>query len=292
MNKKVNSIIFTIISFFLVQNLCFAATNPNLCPSRPYPVSNSFTRGLQTILGLNFFAKNTAQAIIKAQLKNMAEGDFQVKVYPYSAFDLTAGKLKCFEVKADDFSMEEIYVSHIEARSLCTFSYFDLKKNPVELLAPVYLEFKGTITQDDLNKTISSPKNKEQFSKIKVSLYNADLNLVDFYEPRIDIKNNKVYFSTKMHFSGMPKYMTIPVNVGAELVPAGNKIKMQNLEIISGSLGRAPIERLMEIISPAIFNFRELEKTGAKINLINISVKDDKIDVRGTIWLPPVKNKF
>jgi hypothetical protein len=289
MNKKINISLITIIAFLFLQNAGFALTNPNFCPSSPYPISSVYTRGIQTVFGLNFFARHTAQRIIKSQLKNMAKGEFKVKVYPYSAFDLTSGKLKGFEIKADDFSMEEVYVSHIEARSLCEFSYFDIKKNPVELLAPVYLEFKGTITQDDLNKTISAPKNKDQFSKIKISLYNADLNLVDFYEPKIQIKNSKLYFSTKMHFAGMPKYLTIPVNVGAELIADSNKIRMGNLEILSGSLGRAPIERLMEIISPAIFNFRELEKTGAKINIINISVKDDKIDVRGTIFLPPVK---
>jgi len=270
----------------------YASQKPNTCPGKPYPISNVVTRNIQRFLGMNILFSRIAESQIKTQLNKIAKGDFDVDLKSYSAMDLLAGKMKSIEVKGKNVVLDDIHVSSIEAKNLCDLIYIDYRKNPPVPLAPLYVGFKGTITEDDLNKTINSQKYKNMLRGIKLSVYDNDVNIVDFENLKISLENEKIYVATDLRFKGLFKFMSTPVKFGTGLKVVDNKIKFTQTSVFSKSSG-SPLNYLtsfFEMVSPTIFDMRNFEKNGMKVTLKSLKINDKQIDFEGTIWMPSVNN--
>ena len=288
--KKVKYIVISAVVASVVSGMfVFSAPQqiPNMCPLKPYPVSNFFTRTMQGILGLNYSSSKIAEHEIKTQIAKTVSGDIDIKITPYSALDLIGGKFKSAEVKAKNVNLDGISISSFEAKSLCDFVYIDYKKNPVTPIAPALIGFKGTVTQDDFNKTLSSPQYSSNLTKIKARISNTEINLVDFINPKINIADGSINLTTQMHFAGLPSYLNIPVKIGTGLKVENNKIKLTNLKVLQEQGLNMPIvANLVQAMSPAIVDLNNIGIKGSKITLKDLTIHDDKIDVSGTIWVP------
>ncbi|MCK7485993.1 MAG: hypothetical protein MZU97_10920 [Bacillus subtilis] len=113
-----------------------------------------------------------AQAQVEKQIgKLLNSGNVDVKITPYSAMDLVAGKMRGFEIKGENISAEGFSVSSFEAKSMCDFIHLDYKKDPDQVpLAPLLLDFKATVSEKDLNNIVSSKEYQENLSQIKLKL--------------------------------------------------------------------------------------------------------------------------
>lgn len=264
----------------------FAKADPDqgFCPSTPYPVSNGFTQGLQTVTGMNFIAEQFAQSQIKNQLKKIAKGDFDVDIDTYSATDLISGKFKGFDIKGRNVVINGTHISSLEAKSLCDFIYLDYNHNPIVPIAPLYMEIKGTITENDINKTLTSQKFQEEFSKIRVDIGIGELNIAEFHNTKLHIVDDKIYINSDVHLGGMPKFMNIPVRISTGLRAAGNKIRLTDFEVVNGNLGL--MGNFLQMLSPTILNLDNFTQNGTNINIKTLNVKDNRIDVEGTVWMP------
>lgn len=276
------SLLFSLLSYSLpIQQI-------NTCPAKPYHISNPVTRGLQGILGLNWISAKLAESQVKTQLKKqLGQGTVNVYIKPYSAMDLVAGKFKSIDLKAKNAAMSGIFISSLEIKSLCDFIYLDYKKDPIVPMTPLYFGFKGTITQEDLDKSLSSKEYQNNLSKIKVRFGNTDLSLVDFLNTKINIEGNKIFVSADVHFIGTPKFMAIPVKMGAGLKVSDNKIKLTNIQMFSDNSGpnMGPVSDFIENMALGIFDFDSLNQNGTAITLKNINIHNGKIDVEGTVWI-------
>lgn len=278
-----------IFIFTLITMLCatlFAFSNPvqepNTCPAEPYPLSNCFTRGLQTITGMNFIADHVAESQIKQQLSKIAQGNYNVNLDTYSAMDLAAGKFKGFDIKGKNIVINDTHISSVEASSMCNFVWLDYKSNPIKPLAPLYVDVKGTITEDDINKTLTSQKFQEEIAKIKFNIGDAEINLVQFQNTKIHIVDDQIYINSDIHFGMMP--FTVPLRLATGLKAYKDKIKLTNFHVISGDIG--PIGSVMQMLSPTILNLDNFVKNGATVNIKSLNVSNNKIDIDTTVWLP------
>jgi hypothetical protein len=284
-----------LITLLLISGLLFSSnayTMPtqqvNTCPSEPYPISNFITRDLQGILLMNWGSSQIAESIVKNQIKKMiAEGDIKVHIKPYSAMDLAAGKLKSFSVKGKNIVMNGVSISSIEAASLCDLVYIDYKNNPVTPLAPLFFRFKTTITQKDLDRTLSSKEYSDNLSSLKLKVGNADLNLIDFMNPKIKIEKNKLIVSTDMHFIGTPKFMSVPLKAGTGIAVKDNKIKLVDLQMFSDNSIMGPIPDIVEAITLSILDPNRFVKGGTEVTIKNININSGKINIEGTVWVAP-----
>ena len=254
----------------------------NCCPSEPYPISNCVTRGLQTITGMNFVADNVAESQIKKQLQKIARGDFSVNIDTYSAMDLMEGKFKGFDIKGRNIVINDTHISSLEASSLCNFVYLDYKSNPIKPLAPLYVDVKGTITEDDINHTLTSQKFQEEVAKIKLSLGGTDVNLVEFKNTKIHIADNQIYINSDLQFGMMP--FSVPLRLATGLKAYKDKIKLVNFHVVAGDAG--PMSGFLQMLSPTILNLDNFVQDGAAINIKSLNISDNKIDVDSTVWLP------
>ena len=283
--RKLYYLVISAITIALISHMP-VYSNPqqevNSCPSEPYPISNCMTRGLQAVTGMNFIASEFAESQIKNQLLKIAKGDFSVNIDTYSAMDLIAGKFKGFNIKGKNVLINDTHISSLEAYSLCNFVYLDLNSKPIVPLAPLYVGVKGTITEDDINKTLTSEKFQEEVAKIKFNFINTEVNLVEFQNINIHIGDNKLFINSDIHFGMIP--MSIPLRLSTGLKASGDKIRLTNFQVLAGDIG--PMGSFIQMLSPAILNLDDFVKDGTNINIKTISIKNHKIDTEGTVWIP------
>lgn len=288
--KNIKYIALSAIAISLISGIfVFSAPvqTPNMCPAKPYPISSALTRTVQRIFGLNLLASKAAEHEIKSQIAKTVKGDVDVNLKTYSAFDLIAGKFKSAEIKAKNADIDGIYISSFEAKTLCDFVYINYKSNPVTPLAPVFVGFKGTITANDFNKTLASPKFEQNLTKIKTKINNADINLIDFVNPKVNISKGLISISTQIHLAGMPSYVNIPVKIRTGIKVENNKIKLINLKVLPTQGTNSPvISGLIESINPTIVDLNDLGVEGSRITIKNFLIENNKINVSGTVWMP------
>lgn len=260
----------------------------NCCPTKPYETSNFVTRGIQGVFGLNWLFHQVAESQVEKQIKKViTSGDVKVKIKPYSAMDLLDGKMRSFDVKGKNIVANGFHISSFEVKSLCDYVSVDYKKNPVELREPVLAGLKASITQNDINKSLSSPEWKENFEKIKVKVFDTDISLFEFLDPRVEIDKDKIYISSSLHLAGTPRFLSIPLYFGTGLRVDNNKLKFVGVKMISKGLGAnlGPISEFLDKMAVCALDFNLLNNSTMNINIKKILVNNGKIDLDGTLWL-------
>lgn len=290
-----NLVIFGLIAgLTLSTGVSFAQGITGSCPSKPYPISNSFSRGLQGILGLNFMASKIVEGQIKSQISKYANGDFKVNFNTYSVGDLAAGKFKGINIKGKDIVMQSgLRVSSVNVSSPCDFVYLDIKNKPVKNISPVLMNYNVVITQDDLNKTIKSPQYKDNFQHIKTQMLGLDIGIVDLVNPKFEIKNSKLYFTTDMHFGGTPDFMTVPVKIGTGFTVKNGKLTPVNLELVSKVMGgNSPfLSEFLSSFSANAFDVNNFLPDGMNVNFTEADLSNGKLSVSGNVYVSSQTSK-
>jgi hypothetical protein len=258
----------------------------NVCPQRPYPIGNGFSRGIQQITFMNFAASKIAEGQIKKELLKLAKGDFDVDIDSYSALDLINGKLKGLEVNAKNIDFLDIYFSTVHAKSACDFISVDYLANPVKLREPLTVTFNSTISEKDLNNTLKGEKYKKQLLNIKTNA--NDFKLIDFLNPRATLKNNRVQIVTDIKMPVLFNVISFPLTVDSDFQVVNNKIKLSNANISTGNkkLGITFPQYFIDMINPLIIASAGLESNGKKLTLEKVSVQNNQIEIAGNLWLP------
>ncbi len=290
--KKILTIFAT--SLFLIlffQTISFSTPNPapNTCYAGVYPVSNTVSRGIQGIFGLNFGARKIVESIIESQISNLIQkGNIKVSLKSYSAGDLIAGKIKNFHIVGKKIESNGIYLSKVEAESLCDFTWFDYKSKPALLKSPLFIKYSADVSKEDLKKIFESDTIKSALTGIKVRVGLIDFGEVDFVNIKPDIKNEKISMKISLVYRRMPFTFTFPINLETAIKVKDDKIFLTSLKFPSGAVNDEFrfITNSLELNNINIFDLKTLEKDGSEINIKKIKIVNDKIFLEGIFWLP------
>lgn len=270
---------------FLQVSVVFASGK---CPSAPYPISNTFSRNVQKTVGLNFLAKTIVQNQIKKELQKSIKGNLDVELNLYSFGDLVAGKFKNIKISGENLQTEGIYISSLESNSLCNFTHIDYKKNPIVPISDIFAKFNAALSEADLNKTVNSPQYASMLKDLKFN-HIIDLAILN---PKIKINNDKIYLSGNINFSGMPGMFSVPVKLGAKIVPDKSRLRVVELDISSMQLiDLRFMNNFVKKFKPVIFDFNKLFNNGESIYIQELIFKDNIVKINGTYYLPAQKVK-
>ena len=258
----------------------------NTCPKPPFNIGNPVSRGFQQISGLNFLAAKFAELQIAKQLQKFAQGNVVVNVDSFSATDLAAGKLKGLEINASNVNLDDVYVSSIKAKSVCDFIHVDYNSKPVALLQPLDMKLNGVITQDDLNKTISSPKYLSRIENIKIN--NNGTSFIKLKSPKIALKNDGMVLAAGLWMSGTPANFVVPVEFNTGLKVNNGRIEFSDSKINTGffKLNLSLPQSVYNAINPILYNLSNLDQSGSKLNFEKVVIDNGQINIEGSLWLP------
>jgi hypothetical protein len=261
---------------------------PNTCYGNKYPVSNSFSRGIQRVFGLNIITTQFAEMIIKNQISHMIQkGKIGVNLKGYSAGDLIAGKVKSFEVTGKNVVVEDIYISSLKAKSLCDFTNFDYRSKPPMLQSPLFLGYSAEITNSDLTKIFATNSMKESLQNIQVLVGGLNFGKVDFTDIKPLIAKNKINMKANMTYKRSFLTFTLPINFETGFKVLNDKIYLTKFKFAPNALSPEMqfITDSLELNNIEVFDLNTAEKNGSEINVKKITVSD-KISIEGTFWQP------
>ncbi|MCR4880565.1 MAG: LmeA family phospholipid-binding protein [bacterium] len=252
------------------------------CPKPPFDIADEGTRNFQAKTGLNSLAASTAAREIKKEIKKNAKGKFDVKVNSYSMTDAKQGKFKNFSVTGKKIEFSNIYITHLFAKTTCKFIHFDLEKNPVELLQPMAIDFEIQISEKDLNKTLQTPEYQSYTVGIKHQM--VKISFFEFSNPRVSLKNNEFNFTSDVKtLMGKP----FTANVISKLKIYDNKIILENLKFGSSNrkIEGKKMKYLLNIFDPIQYMQKALKQYNCKTLLKSVKIEDEKIIIRGSVFL-------
>lgn len=250
----------------------------------PFDLSSKIVRYPTNMLGLNFIAKQVAKSIIKKELKGMIKGNIKVKLDSYSVFDLKKGIIKSFELNANDIISEDVYVTKLDAKTLCDFNYVNYQKNPIEYKVPMPLDFTMYLTENDLNKSFFDEDNKIYKKRLnQINIIMSDILITQ--KVSTEIRNNKFYIILNGHVPMLR--LPIKVTISSKINVKNNQIVLNDTftKGLSKFIPADTIYEIVNILNPLEYTLNSFETSRDKIIVNNVKIVDNKILINGIMVL-------
>ncbi len=275
-------IILCLVLLLVAQNVQAQDCSTLKC-SEPYDLTSGFSRGMSTITGQRFLAEKIGESLTKKAIKkNITSGDVKVDLDAYSVRDLKAGRFKSLEVKGKDVVIQGIHISSFNAKTLCNFNYIaNDKKGNFVVKEDIPASFNAEITEEDLNKTMSSTDYKRMIDDI--NSIGGSFNVFQITSTSIKLKNGKMYYIMKysMPFVRKTKELVISANLKVE----NGQIILDNTSFLNNNMAFDvdKLSKLINYINPLDFSAKILENKEAKFSVENVKISDGKINIDGNM---------
>jgi hypothetical protein len=195
-----------------------------------FPVSNGFSRGLQTVTGMRFLVRKVAEGAIAHELTPQFHRRPKVRLYLYSAGDLKAGKLAGVTVSGQHLTLGVPFTQLVMASQ--NPIWINLKGKP-RLRQPVRVAFTGLMTEPDMNNTLA-----KQPTQVKLKLPGLGEQTLLAVKPTVRFKADTIQMKTLLTVPGASLDTALPIAMEGQLRPnkEQNKLVWSNLTLTSAAL--------------------------------------------------------
>lgn len=274
-------IIFNITS--VSAQMC-TEKDKSMCPA-VVQVNGPISSTLSKITGMNAIISATLESQVRKQINKALNADFKVEITPFGAKSMLEGKFKKISFQADSAYTEGIYLSNITAESLCGYNHFIYKNGQVYTNENFLLGFSANITQEDLQKSISTPEYTKLINSLNVSFGN--ISLFKVFSPKAEIKNNKIVFSLRIASPltfNEPKLISTEMGLDVE----DGKFIFTDIKTTPG-LSSANLNSLLPVINklnPFVFHAGILNNPDSIIEIKDVKIQNNKINIKGLVIVP------
>ncbi len=277
-----NKIILLLGILLVTANMSFADCLTFQCPSNP-ALSNGFARALSNATGTNFIAEKAAQSIIKNQIKKEAKGTFNVKVDSFSVPDLKAGRFKGLEITGRDIVADDVYLSYLKLKTLCDYNYIvvDSKNKTATFKEDFGMAFAASLTENDLNNTMKAAKYNALIDELNA--VGGSFNLFKIRNSIVKIRSNKFMYVVQVEFPFVNTKKDIVLS--ADINVHNGKIIFSHTKLINNyfAMDLSNAAYAINYLNPLNFTLKILENKDADMQVEEAVIKDNKINVDGTI---------
>lgn len=249
----------------------------------PYNMNNKFSSFVSSVTGLNFTRSKISEAAIEKAINKSVKGNkLNVTLDSYSAKDLANGIFKSIQVSGKNVSIDGIYFSSLEIKSLCDFNYIEYdKKGNLAFKEDFPMSFSVQMSNDDINNTMQSEKYKKIISDINV----LGISGIKVSSTTASVRGNKFYYAFNI---SIPFMKERKVELTADLKVKEGKIDFQNTRLVSNSfkLDLKKLDFLLDYLNPLDFSVHVFENKDAKVYIKNIAIKNNIIHSDGVIIIP------
>lgn len=254
------------------------------CAPKAYDLSSKGAQFTSRITGMTFLTEKIAQMIIKKELKKATKEKFKVEMKSYSANDLMHGRFKSLKISGKNLDIDGVYLTSLEAKTLCNFNYVELYKNNIKFKENMIMNFAMEISSADLQKTMQSSGYLDKLNKTNLSCFG--ITFFKLSGADIQIKNNKLYFTVKVTtpVSANP----IPIVVRSDVKIEDGNIVLTKIDLVNvfTVIDLSKITYLMNALNPLTFSTEILNNKDSKMSIKTVDIISDKISVKGEIFIP------
>lgn len=254
------------------------------CTATPYDLSAKGCQITSNVTGLTFLSEKLAGLIIKKELKKATKENFKVKIDSYSAQDLANGRFKSLKISGKNLEIEDVYLTSLEAQTVCDFNYVELKGNSLKFKENMVMKFNIDISNTDLKKTINSTGYLNMLNRVNLS--SMGITFFKLSSADVQVKNNKLYFTINVTspLSAKP----IPVVVRSDLKVQDGDIVLTKLDIVNlyTVLDLSKATYLLNVLNPLTFSTEILNNKNSEMKIQTVDIIGDKIHIGGNIFIP------
>lgn len=255
--------------------------------AEPHDLSFKTTRFFNTITGFTPLSHAIANSIIKKELtKATGSKGLKVKMKSYSANDLAAGRFKSLRIYGKNLNFDGVYVSNFEAKTICDFNYIKATPKTITFVDNFPMNYSMTISDEDLRKTVLSEDYLNFLHSLNLKF--KGVNLFELKNVDVKLDDNKFYFV--LHFDNRMFNYSLPLNLNlaANMEIQNSKITVTEVESFDNNkkINLTRITNLLNLINPLNYTVDMLGNKNSKLSLNNLNIKDDKLVLDGTIFIP------
>jgi len=191
--------IFLTLFVFLIAYQAQAENFYNYCSVNT--AKKTFTGSIASFSGFNLLTRNIAENKIKKTIKKETNSKFKIKINNFFASNILNGEIKSIKATSKKYDYDGIHLTNMNITSICPYNRINFEDNKLYFVENMVLKYNVFLTEDDLNKTISSQKIDKRISSIlkKASKYGLLLplakNLKSIAIPiKIDENNNAILY--------------------------------------------------------------------------------------------------
>lgn len=281
-------LIITLFLLIFTSAQAFAVCDySTMCAPKAYNLSPKAGQVTSKITGMTFLTEKIAQAIIRKELKKATKEKFKVEMKSYSAKDLVQGKFKSLKIYGKNLDIEGVYLSSFEVKTACDFNYVEPVKNSIKFKENMVMNYALEIKNSDLQKTIKSAGYLDKLNKTNLSAFGITFFKLDGAD--VQIKSGKLYFTINVTspLSSKP----IPIVIRSSVKVEDGDIVLTKIDLVNAYtvIDLSRLTYLLNMINPLTFSTEILENKDSKMSVKTIDIIDDKITIKGIVFIP--KNK-
>lgn len=248
-----------------------------------YNMNNKFSSFISSITGLNFARTKITESIMKKTInKSVKGGKLDVDIDSYSAKDLANGIFKSLKISGKNISVDDIYLTFLELKSLCEFNYIEYdRKGNLVFKEDFPMSFEIQMSNDDLNKSMQS----EHYKKVINDVNKLGFGGIKVSSTQASIRGNKFYYSFVI---SIPFMKDKKIEISADLKVKNGAIDFENTRLSSNSFNfdLKKVGFLMKYLNPLDFSVNIFNNKDAKAYIRNIAIKNNIIITDGIIIIP------
>ena len=268
---------------YAVQNVTYEEEK-SMCPLVP-AVNGGFASTLSKITGMNFILSATLESQVRRQMNEALAGNFKVDITPFGGKSMLEGKFKSISMSSDSAAVDGLYLSNIQAQSVCGYNHFVYHNGEVYTAENFLLGFRTEITSEDLQKMVTTPEYMKKLNSANVNVGN--ISLLKVFSPKAEIKDNKLVVSV-MYMAPLAMRSPKQATMKMDIIAQNGNLEFTNIEVGTGhsSVNMDTLLSVLNKLNPLAIKTNILNNSKSIIKLKDIYIINDKIIIKGLVIVP------
>ncbi len=267
-------IIYFLFIFVIIQTPAFSKLCYN-CEEVTPTKGNVFEK----VSGIDFIERKGAEAIIEKYLRFTLKSKVHFYLDAESAKALRNGEFNSFSAKAKKIQVDGVSVSDFEAKSICSYNRFLMKKDYIGFPYDIPVSFSATLTNDDMNYMFQKMEEQYKdnlripFGKLTVARVSGITWKTENSKARIVFKIITPIVDSKVTYTTSFSLVNGKLNLGNEKSNLNSKMQKN-------------VNRFLRQFNPFTQAVELAKDAQAQLEITDIILNGDKIYVKGVFLIP------
>lgn len=225
----------------------------NAFGAETYPeveISHPVSRAVQKYTGITLLSDWIGGIIARKALTNdLIDGRLNVRIRNFSATDLIGGRIKTLQLRGRDLVIGDILpVSHLTLKTDADSPIYVHHDDEPVLIRPVAMTLRMELDEADLNRFLAGDQARQKLTGIEVPLPPfRQPEKLDVLSSTVRFQDERITVASLVNIHGAPEENALPVEVSARIVPDGDEIQLDDVELAVEGIPRThAVERFIE----------------------------------------------
>jgi len=256
-----------------------------------FKIANSFSRSIQQVTGVTPLSSWIANRILRHELSRHIKGHLSSRLNLFSGTDLLAGKARNLTLSGKNLVLDNfIPVSEFSLSSQPDMPIFASKTSHPILLRPVVFHLSMSLSEQDINRMLSSERGRQMLTNMKVKLPPFGLQRFDATNSTVHLDEDRVIINTIMNLHDAPSANALPMTISGKIIPDRSSLTLSDLDLkIEGIQDTQAIAQVVEHYFNELVDLGHLkvERHKVKVTVEQSGIQNGQVSLSAQITVTP-----